>query len=450
LKREPGTGQETTRGTTGAPARAAEAPLSHREQRAAMRLAVASACIGGVPQVLARESSVMILYATMLGAGPFLTMAMTSLEYLSTFVLILPVAYAMEHAGKKRLILPALAAATGSLLAAGAAGWLPAGGRRALTAGLVVFSMAMAVYIAGWFPLLRDIIPPRERGRFFGRMRMSWQAVAAAYLMGSALIVGKQAPLLVVQVIVLVAALLMVGRLVLVSRIPEPWNARTRAGFGHSLRTLASQGPMRRFWLYVLGLFLFCSATAPVALVYARLSLGVPDNYLLLLSGCLNVGMIAGFYGGGHAADRWGTSPVFLVTHLALGLFGLSLLFITDFSMRSAILLPLLLAANGAAYAAATVATSTEIIGLAQPGFLNLSIAAGTALQYAGMGVGRFVAGLLLDSPLLPEHWTLFAAPLNRYHALFVMNALLLLLWFALLLVLPKVRTRQAWLPWNG
>jgi hypothetical protein len=39
---------------------------------------------------------------------------------------------------------------------------------------------------------------------------------------------------------------------------------------------------------------------------------------------------------------------------------------------------------------------------------------------------------------------------MTRYHSLFAGNAVLLLLWFALLLVLPKVRTKRGWIPWNG
>jgi MFS family permease len=269
-------------------------------------------------------------------------------------------------------------------------------------------------------------------------------------MMGAAVVVGRKAPVQLVQWIVLAAAALTIGRVVLVSRIPEPARPRPALGFGRSLGTLAAQGQLRRFWLYLFGLFLFCSATTPIALVYARLSLRVPDNYLLLLSACLNVGMIGGFFSAGHAADRFGTSPVFLVTHLLMGLLNLSFLLVSDFSVRSAILLPLLLSGYGAMYAAASVATSAEIMGLAQPKSLNLSIAISTALQYAGIGIGRFTSGLLLGSNLLPERWSLFAVRMTRYHALFAGNAVLLLLWFALLLVLPKVRTKRGWIPWNG
>ena len=77
---------------------------------------------------------------------------------------------------------------------------------------------------------------------------------------------------------------------------------------------------------------------------------------------------------------------------------------------------------------------------MAQPRSLNLSIAISTALQYAGIGIGRFASGLLLGSDLLPEQWSLFAVRMTRYHALFAGNAILLLLWFALLLI-PTVLT---------
>ena len=76
--------------------------FSPKTQRQAMGSAILSACFGAIPQILVRESSLLILYATLLGASRFLALTTTSLQYLSVSVLSIPMAHLMERTGKKR------------------------------------------------------------------------------------------------------------------------------------------------------------------------------------------------------------------------------------------------------------------------------------------------------------------------------------------------------------
>ena len=131
-----------------------------------MGSAILSACFGAIPQILVRESSLLILYATLLGASRFLSLTTTSLQYLSVFVLSVPMAHLMERTGKKRLVLPALALGLFGLLAVAAAGFFTRAGREVLLIGLLVFSLTLAIYIAGWFPLLQGVVPESKRAPF--------------------------------------------------------------------------------------------------------------------------------------------------------------------------------------------------------------------------------------------------------------------------------------------
>jgi Na+/melibiose symporter-like transporter len=213
------------------------------------------------------------------------------------------------------------------LLVVAAAGFFTRSGRSVFLTGLVLFALTMAIYVAGWFPLLQGIVPHNERGRFFGGMRMSWQIVVSIVLFASLWVVGKNASIRTLQLILGGAALLILGRLFFISRIPESPRKQNAPRLSVSVKAVLANKRLRRFSVYIVSLYLFSSATIPMALVFAKLELGVPDNFLVLLSASVNIGSVIGFLLGGHLVDR--------------------------------------LATHGLVHGASTIAASSEILGLA-------------------------------------------------------------------------------------
>ena len=43
--------------------------------------------------------------------------------------------------------------------------------------GIVLFGIGSAMTLGNWFALLHPIIPEKIRGRFFGRLRLTWQSI---------------------------------------------------------------------------------------------------------------------------------------------------------------------------------------------------------------------------------------------------------------------------------
>lgn len=421
--------------------------FSLKTQRRAMSSAILSACFGTIPQILVRESSLLILYATLLGASRFLSMTTTSLQYLSVFVLSVPMAYLMERTGIKRLILPALSLGLFGLCAVAAAGFFTRAGREVLLIGLLVFSLTLAIYVAGWFPLLQGVVPESERGRFFGRLRVSWQSLVTAILMISTWVIGASAETRTIQWIFFAAALLVIGRIFFLSRIPEIPRKLKNPSLGRQLGNVLANRPLRRFSAYVFNLYLFSSATIPLAFLFAKLHLGVPDNYLVLLSACVNAGSIAGFYLGGRMVDSYNTRAVFFAAHLALGVFNLLFLGIYSYSMVTGVLLALMITFYGFAHAASTIAASSEILALAQRDYLNTSIAFSVAFNYAGIGLSRVLTGFLLDAGLADNPKSLFGLAFTQYHTFFCCYGAVLLVSFVLVFLIPPLRTRKKQLP---
>jgi predicted MFS family arabinose efflux permease len=412
-----------------------------------MRSAILSACFGSIPQMLARESSVLVLYATLLGANRFLSLTTTSLQYLSVFVLNIPMAYLMERTGKKRLMLPALSLGLLGLLAVAGAGFFPDAGRAVLLGGLIVFSLTLAVYVAGWFPLVQGLVPESQRGRFFGRMRVIWQSLVASVSLVCTWFIGRSASTRTIQLIYFSVAVLVIGRVVFMSRVPEVPRKRDIPSLREQLGRVLSNPGLRRFSAYVFVLYLFSSATVPLAFVFARLELGVPDNYLVLLSACMDSGSILGYYIGGRMVDRYNTRTVFFAAHLALGVLNILFFGIYSYSAITAVLLALLVGCYGLAHSASTIATSSETLALAQKDYLNTSIAFSVAFNYAGIGLSRVISGYLLEAGVAANPWSLLGLQVTNYHTFFGCYGAILLGSFVLVFLIPPLRTKRRQLP---
>ncbi len=386
-----------------------------------MRYLVRSACWGAIPQVMVKDSSLFIVFAALLGAGDMLSVMSTALNDLSSCLLVLPFALLSDRLGVKRqTTLSVLAGAVLLLLAATAPWWGNFGGSLLLVA-LGGFAVAMSAYTAAWFPLLEQVVPAAERGLFFGRLRFAWQLVAALFIAGSGLFIGRLATIGRLQAIIVLAALASLGRAVYVSRIrlADPRMPRILRFREALLDALGNKG-LTGFGVYLFFLYLAANGTVPVIFVFARNQLLLADRFVVLLSTAAMAGLIAGFPLGGRLVQRHGAKGVLLAAHIGFALLNFLLLGVKPGNPRAALLLGGILAMNGLLFASASIAVSSEILCLASPANKAVSIALGQSLYAAGMGGSRLLASLLLGSGILAESWTLGTLQFSRYHSLFL------------------------------
>jgi hypothetical protein len=216
-----------------------------------MRAAIASSSFGAISVGLMNNSSIIVLYAALLGAGRFMTLFTTAVQPLS------------------------------------------------------LFASMMSIYTAGWMPLLHGVVPDGEKGRFFGSQRSAIQIVITAFLLLTVFVIGTDASLLTVQLIFAGAALLVLGRLYFMRKIPEiPGNGATKS-FTAIISGVIRNRPLIRFSVYLFLLYLVAYSTIPVVFVFTKLQIQVPDNYLVLLTLCVHGGSICGYYLAGRISDRF-------------------------------------------------------------------------------------------------------------------------------------------------
>ena len=70
---------------------------------------------------------------------------------------------------------------------------------------LIGYGAFRSLGMAGWFPLISDNVPDNIRGRFFGRLRTSWQLMLVAYTAAVGWLLGHNPALWKFQVVFVIA-----------------------------------------------------------------------------------------------------------------------------------------------------------------------------------------------------------------------------------------------------
>lgn len=395
-----------------------------RSQIRTMRFAYLST-VFMIVQFFALSGSVMNLYGIKMGLSDTLIGVLNSPVHL--FVLVrLFFAPAVDRWGKKIFLIPSGIISSLLICLLFLVPRLnPGEGSRAgayLIGVLCLIFLIRHAGLTGWFPLLQDIAPRAYIGRFFARMRMSWQTSSVIFLVAVAVYFGAAPTYAQFNVVFAVAILGGLVQIVFLLLIPE------KPGAAHRQDEKAKPGllaPLRKVAFRRILLVTFLSSLAmgiatPFFVVFMKRSLGQGDDVVLVAACLSGVGFLATVLGWGVLCDRHGTRAIF---PLSLG--GLALVFFLWLAVfpgtRSAQFLPYLLYLSfGVCTAGMGIAHTRYVFGVVpQRGAarhfslwnVSMSLAAGTGAILAGFLARAFVkAGA---DPVAP-FW-------NPYKLLFVL-----------------------------
>ena len=417
-------------------------------QRRGMNLAIVAQVFGMLPDIAFRNG-ILLVYFTALGLNSERVLFYLSLPPVLMLALRLPSAHIADHIGLKRVAVPGflvVGAAFAMFLLAGFVelGWVS----WLVLAGVLLHGSGIAISSAGFMTLMRRIVPQKLRGRFFGRMSVSWQTVGLLFVGGCAVLLPDDPSVSTYQVIVAMLVGAAVIRVVLTSRIIEPARpAPPASGFFRSIgRTLRTEG-YAPFAAYV---FLLALCTGAVPFVFGLLekhALHFGDSTVVWMGNLIMVGSLIGFALGGKATDRWGTKPVFLVCHFG---FGVALTVLLLRAMLPISPLYLAMAANllyGAFWAGSLLAITTELLALVP----RENQAMGTSLPLLLYHTGGSAAGMLgsaaLELGVFSSDWTLFGTPMSAYNTLLLLWAVMIVLLVVTLGLVPSVLRKAEWMP---
>ena len=418
-------------------------------QRRAMRMATLAQCFGALG-LCSFTCGIVLVYLTSLGYSSAGIMFLLALPTLCEALLRLPLAYLADQWGKRRLgrlgILCSVVGYAGLWL-----GGIPeAGGLRHLLviSGLVVYGVGLSAFGAGWYALLSPIVPQPVRGRFFGRLRLTWQVVAVIFAFIATLILSKTSPFYVFLLVLLAINLGLLTRYPFYSRLPElekPRPAELR--LLPTLRAILPVNNFASFCCYVFLLMLFTACVPTCFGLIEKQVLNLGDRLVVVFGNLTMVGSIFGFWAGGKAVDRWGTKVVFVGCHLLYGLV------IGAFMLRTAVpglmlvWIGLLHVAFGIAYAGSSIAIATEMLALVPPLHKSLSTSLNVMLMQIGIALSGLLSGWMLKLGVFAAEWQLGPLTMTRYDSiLFCCSGMVVLLVVTLGLV-PSVIRKAEWFP---
>jgi MFS family permease len=344
-----------------------------------------------------------------------------------TAILTAAVSPLVERYGKKCFLVPFYFAAAGALLflpglpALGAA-WGPAAAMIGTGTVLTVYAMLRSLGMAGWFPIIDDNVPAESRGRFFARVRTSWQLMYVACSLAVGVILGPAPTLGRFQFIFAVAFAASLVMTIGIMTIPEPPLA-SRSGQPAFLRMLGMpfrDGQFVTFVAFGVLYNLALSMPGPSAVRCMKHTLGAGDNFVVWMDTLASIGAAATLPLWGRFVDRFGGRLIFALLLPPLALVNLLWLAAAPSLAHWPHLIGAYAILQGVCVFGISVGITDIMLGGAREGqrsaYINIAFVANTLAAGVGPFLGAAITQLLGG---FEGHWGLLFLDGNRWVFLF-------------------------------
>jgi MFS family permease len=423
---------------------------TRRQVRRTMRLAMAE---GSITQAFLNwtTGSVLVGYMLHLGAAPTEIALVSAVPQLSH--LVSPVAAFVAAALGRRKLVTVVAAVLSRLTWLLAAAlplvplpdpWRPT----VLILVVLLSSLFLAANTTLWTAWMGDVVPERERGRYFG-LRTGIMGVVgmAANLAAGAFLDRVAAPMSFQIVLAVAVAVALVGVAIYLAQVDPP-TVTERVAWVQSLVLPWRDVGFRRFLRFAVYWNFVVMLSGPFVTPYLLQELGFTFTMVALASSITAITALFTTYLWGRVADRWGHKLV-----LSLGTFLVGLLLPAGWILAGI--------TGVTAWIWATAVFEAFSWGAARPAAFNLALlsaprahrTAFIAMYGLSAGVAGFAGGALagpllvflqgFETPAFGTTWT-------GYHWLFTVAAVLRMQGWLWLRSVPETRVDGAAAPRRG
>ncbi len=424
--------------------------IDPRKKRA-MRAIIYAQC-AGAPASIFFINGFMLTYFSGLGFSSATVLLLLTLPNLLPVLIMIPAALVSDRLGMKKVGTIGLFGTIFGFFLVTIAGSFPYDlMKQAVIAGIIIFGTGIAVFASNFYALLYPIIPDNIRGRYFGKMRLSWQSASIILtLIASALLkINSSIPMF--QLVLATATILLAIRMIFYFRIPELENQeKPRQGIVSSLRHIIGIPNFMPFCSY---LFLITLCTGSLPWIFGLLEkdvLGFEKGIIVLMGTLLLIGSLGGFYLGGKMVDRYGTKYVFLIGHFTYGLILFLVLARDWFPMPYIVLIAICTAMFGLIQAASGIAFTSELFVLIPAKNRSLSTAFATTLQMGGLALSGLIFSKVIDLKILSDRWVLLGKSMSMYDAIFLGCGIGIILLIVTLGLVPSIVKNAQWIPRAG
>ena len=368
---------------------------------------------------------------------------------------MLPFAFLSDRKGKLKLALSGQVMIVASMLMIMSAGW--GTGQWPMTViviALIVFSIGGSLQGSNWFALLSPIIPPAIRGRFFGRLRVTFMTVSIVFTLLVTRILKVNQTMVAFQLLLGLVFVAHIFRYFTYSRIPELENGNGdpghRGSFRKAISALLKSDAFNQFNGY---LFLITLFTAGVPILFALMQKDVfkfTPAQITLMGTLFLAGSVGGNLLGGRLVDRFGTRFVFLMTQFAVSvvIFGMLMRHWVPWSLPihtglCEFLFNMTLAVQG-------IAVTSEMLALIPSSNKSLATAVSMSLFNFGVAISGLFVARSISWELLASEWQLLGHEFTRYDSLLLLFASLVLIMLIAIGLVPKVVKKAQLMPGSG
>lgn len=421
------------------------------QKRRAMWAVIFAQC-AGAPASIFFINGFMLTYLSGLGYSNASILLLLTLPNLLPVFIMIPAALVSDRFGMKKVgTIGLIGTIIGFLLVTIAGSFTNDLMKQTVIAGIIIFGTGIAVFASNFYALLHPIIPDNIRGRFFGKMHLSWQSVSIVLtLIASALLkINSSIPMF--QLVLTTATLLLAIRMIFYFRIPEIENhEKPKQGIVSSLRHIIGIPNFMPFCSYI---FLITLCTGSLPWIFSLLEkdvLGFEEGIIVLMGTLLLIGSLVGFYLGGKMVDRYGTKYVFLICHFTYGLVLFLVLARDWFPMPLIIVIGICTAMFGLIQAASGIAFTSELFVLIPVKNRSLSTAFATTLQMGGLALSGLIFSQVIDLKILSDTWVLLGKSMSMYDTIFLGCGIGIILLIVTLGLVPSIVKNAQWIPRVG
>jgi predicted MFS family arabinose efflux permease len=378
-----------------------EYKMSRHDRRRSMFLAIVVS-IGSIVAVTCGAGNILSLAAIKLGAGEMF-LGIFSFVSSAPFVLTFLTMSKIETSGKIRILLLWYSVAAlfmvPILFLPLVAGLWPVWACLALLAvSNAARNGAMGLGSTGWFPLLQDIVPRRYTGRFFARIRTSWQTANLICLIAAALILGSQPGWGRFEVLFILALLGQISMALPISAMvekPPLLQEASPPSIYERIMDFLGQKTIRHYTLYVIVYMLAACAMEPFKLKLLS-DLGYSYGFILAATAMVGVGAVISLRFWGTLADKFGNRAIFSISHVGMLLATAAWVFVGKSSAAGMTLVMLLYLFWSAFNSGNTIAQTNYMLRAVPPhkqNYMNFILLA----QRLATAIAPFLAGLFLN-----------------------------------------------------
>ncbi len=386
-------------------------------------------------------NSFMLLYLAILGIPSERILVWLALPSVLKILTLVPFAQWTERIGKVRLGAIGISFGSLSLVLLIAAGSAPGWAVESLTAmAMVCVGLGSGMYMNAWFPLISDIVPDGQRGRFFGMLRFLYQTASIVFALIASWSLERHSTVLVFQIFLGVALVLRVAGTVQFARIPEVRRvSEGAASLRDSLVAALRHAGYLPFCAYVFLLSLFTGSCTTLFSLLAKDTLLLPQSQVLVIGNCATFGSLVGFLVSGRLIDRIGTKAIFVLCHFSFALVLLAFLGRELPPVHVGVVIGALSVLFGLVQAASSVAMTTEMLSAIPVDNKPMATAVNQSLAGLGIALSGICSSALLKIGVFSQTWSLFGLHLGPYDAILMLSGIMVMLLVVTLGLVPSV-----------